>query len=159
MLKGMKTLSLDLRERILASYDDLEGTRQEIADRYRVSLGMVKKLLQQRKRTGEIAARHAYSGRKPVIVQAHENQMRIFLGRKPDMTLKELREALGLDCSLPAIYYALNDMGLTYKKRHSEPANKTVRTSRGRAERGADDNSVGIPPDSSSSTSRARRPT
>ena len=53
---------------------------------------MVKKLLQQRKRTGEIAARHAYSGRKPMIVQAHEKQMRIFLGRKPDMTLKELRE-------------------------------------------------------------------
>jgi hypothetical protein len=39
----MKTLSLDLRERILASYDDLEGTRQEIADRYRFSLGMVKR--------------------------------------------------------------------------------------------------------------------
>ena len=71
----MKTLSLDLRERIVASYDHLEGSRQEIADRYRVSLGMVKKLLQQRKRTGDIGARHAYSGRKPIIVQAHENQM------------------------------------------------------------------------------------
>ena len=136
MLKGMKTLSLDLRERILASYDNLEGTRQEIADRYRVSLGMVKKLLQQRKRTGEIAARHAYSGRKPIIVQAHENQMRIFLGRKPDMTLKELREALGLDCSLPAIHYALNDMGLTYKKRHSALVNRTDRTLHRRAKRG-----------------------
>ena len=42
----MRTLSLDLRERILASYDNEEGSRQEIADRYRVSLGMVKKLLQ-----------------------------------------------------------------------------------------------------------------
>jgi hypothetical protein len=29
----VKTLSLDLRERILASYDNLEGTRQETADR------------------------------------------------------------------------------------------------------------------------------
>src|SRR4029077_567470 len=76
-----------------------------------------------------------------------------------DLTLKELREAVELKCSLPAIHYALEGMGLTYKKRHSEPANKTVRTSRGRAERGADDTSVGIPPDSSSSTSRARRPT
>ena len=63
-----RTLSLDLRERILASYDNEEGSRQEIADRYRVSLGMVKKLLQQRKRTGEIGARHHYSGRKPIIV-------------------------------------------------------------------------------------------
>ena len=48
----MRTLSLDLRERILASYDQKEGTREEIAHRYRVSLGMVKKLLQQRRRTG-----------------------------------------------------------------------------------------------------------
>ena len=132
----MKTLSLDLRERIVASYDNLEGTRQEIADRYRVSLGMVKKLLQQRRRTGEIEARHAYSGRKPLIVQAHENQMRSLLAQKPDMTLKELRAALDLDCSLPAIHYALSDMGLTYKKRHSAPASRTGRTSRRRAKRG-----------------------
>ena len=134
--EGVKTLSLDLRERILASYDNLEGTRQEIAERYRVSLGMVKKLLQQRKRTGQIGARHAYSGRKPLIVQAHENQMRTLLAQKPDMTLKELRVALGLDCSLPAIHYVLSDMGLTYKKRHSALASRTARTSRGRAKRG-----------------------
>ena len=133
----MKTLSLDLRERILASYDNLEGTRQEIADRYRVSLGMVKKLLQQRKRTGDIGARHAYSGRKPVIVKAHESRMQTLLGQKPDMTLKELREALGLDCSLPAIHYALSDMGLTYKKRHSAPVSRTGRISRRRARGGA----------------------
>ena len=132
----MKTLSLDLRERILASYDNLEGTRQEIADRYRVSLGMVKKLLQQRRRTGNIGARHSYSGRKPIIVQAHENQMRTLLGQKPDMTLKELREALGLDCSLPAIHYALSDMGLTYKKRRSGPASRIARTSPARGGHG-----------------------
>ena len=37
-------LLVDLRERTLASDDNLEGTRQEIAERYGVSLGMVKKL-------------------------------------------------------------------------------------------------------------------
>lgn len=37
--------------------------------------------------------------------------MRSLLAQKPDMTLKELRAALGLDCSLPAIHYALSDMG------------------------------------------------
>ena len=45
----MKTLSVDLRQRILNSYDEGLGNRQEIADRYRVSLGMVKKFLVQRK--------------------------------------------------------------------------------------------------------------
>jgi transposase len=124
----MKTLSLDLRERILASYDASEGTRYAVADRYRVSLGMVKKLLQQRKRTGDIRARHRFSGRKPMILDKHRRRMKQLLGRQPDMTLPELRSALGLTCTLPAIHYALADMNLTYKKRHSEPVNKIGRT-------------------------------
>ena len=103
----MKTLSLDLRERILSAYDDGDGTREEIADRFRVSLGMVKKLLQQRRHTGQIGARHHLSGRKPMIVAAHHRKMRTLLGTQPDMTLKELRAALRLECSLPAIHYAL----------------------------------------------------
>lgn len=124
----MRTISLDLRERILGSYDQKEGTREEIARRYRVSLGLVKKLLQQRRRTGDIAPRHRYSGRKPLIVPAHHRQLRTLLGRKPDMTLKELRAAVRLDCTLPAIHYVLEKMGLTYKKRHFGPASRTVPT-------------------------------
>jgi len=129
----MRTVSLDLRERILGSYDQKEGNREEIASRYRVSLGMVKKLLQQRRRTGDVAPRHRFSGRKPKIVAAHRQQLRSALAKKPDLTLRELHAALGLDCTLPAIHYVLQKMGLTYKKRHSEPANKTGLTSRGRA--------------------------
>ena len=34
----MKTISLDLRERILATYDADEGTREAVARRFRVSL-------------------------------------------------------------------------------------------------------------------------
>lgn len=133
----MRTLSLDLRERILASYDKGEGTRPEIAHRFRVSLGMVKKLLQQRRRTGDIAPRHHLAGRKPMIVESHRSQMQSLLARKNDLTLRELREATGLPCSLQAINVVLGKMGLTYKKRHSAPANKTVPTSRGRAASGA----------------------
>jgi transposase len=142
----MRTLSLDLRERILDSYDHQEGSREEIAQRYRVSLGMVKKLLQQRRRTGDIAARHNYSGRKPMILEGHHRQMRVLLGRKPDMTLKELRQAMELPCTLPAIHYALQKMGLTYKKRHSEPASKTGRTSRGHVGGGGGSKGAGIRP-------------
>lgn len=125
---GMKTLSIDLRERILASYDSTEGTRQDIASRYRVSLGMVKKLLQQRRRTGDIRPRHRFSGRKPVILHGHRSRMKQLLGKRPDMTLSELRSALGLVCTLPAIHYVLADMNLTYKKRLSVPVNKIVLT-------------------------------
>jgi len=59
----MKTLSLDLRERIMEVYDAGQGTREEIAGRFRVSLGMVKKLLQQRSTTNDLGPRHRYSGR------------------------------------------------------------------------------------------------
>ena len=120
-----KTISLDLRERILAAYDDGEGTREEVAQRFRVSLGMVKKLLQQRRRLGDIRAQHHRSGCKPRIVAHHHHQLRTLLAKKPDLTLKELRLATGLDCTLPAIHYVLARLGLTYKKRRSGLVNKT----------------------------------
>lgn len=123
---------MDLRERILGAYDQGEGTREDIANRFRVSLGMVKKLIQQRKHTGEIGARYHRCGRKPLIVEAHRKQMRVLLGKKPDMTLAELRENLQLECTLQAIHYALAAMGMTYKKRLSARANKIVLTSPGR---------------------------
>ncbi len=126
----MGTISLDLRERILASYDQQEGNREEIASRYRVSLGMVKKLLQQRRRTGDIAPRHRFSGPKPRLLTTHQQRLRVLLRKKPDLTLKELRQAMQLDCTLPAIHYVLAKMGLTYKKRRSAPANKIVPTLR-----------------------------
>jgi transposase len=142
----MRTTSLDLRERILAAYDHKEGTRPEIAHRFRVSLGLVKKLLQQRRRTGDIAPRHRFSGRKPTIVASHRSQLRALLSKKNDLTLKELRTAAGLHCSLQAIHVVLAKMGLTYKKRHSAPANKTVPTSPRPAGAGGGNRRAGIRP-------------
>jgi len=119
-----RPISLDLRQRILASYDQNEGTREEIALRFRVSLGMVKKLLQQRRQTGDIACRYHRCGRRPRIVSVHRQKLRQLLSQKPDLTLEELRRATQLDCTVQAIHYVLEKMGLTYKKRHSVPVSK-----------------------------------
>ena len=105
--KGMATLSQDLRERIVAAYDRGDGTRQQIADRFCVSLGMVKKLLQQRRRTGDIAPRHRYSGAKPKITAQHQRHLKRLVRDHPDMTLDELREAIDVSCTPQAIHYAL----------------------------------------------------
>src|SRR5688500_10203166 len=106
----MKTLSLDRRERIVAAYDRGDETRLQIAQRYNVSESMVKKLLKQRVKTGEIGARHFNSGRKPTILPAHERRLRQLVKRQPDLTLEELRDALELDVTPQAIYYALERM-------------------------------------------------
>ena len=125
----MKRLSLDLRGRIVSAYDAKEGTREEIAHRFKVSLGMVKKLLQQRRRIGELGDQYHRCGRKPVILDHHREQLRQLLVKTPDLTLMEMRKALGLNCTLPALHYVLVDLNLTYKKRLSGPVSKTGPTS------------------------------
>ncbi len=117
----MSTLSLDLRERIVTAYDRGDGTRQQIAERYNVSLGMVKKLLQQRRRTGDIAARHRFSGAKPKINATYQKRLCHLVRKHPDMTLEELRDALGIACTPQAIHYALERMDLPLKKRRCVP--------------------------------------
>lgn len=119
----MATLSQDLRERIVAAYDRGDSTRQQIAERYNVSLGMVKKLVQQRRHTGDIAARHRFSGAKPKITAAHQRQLSRLVAEQPDMTLEELRDAVGVACTPQAIHYALGRMGLSLKKRRSSLPN------------------------------------
>ena len=128
---------MDLRERIVAACDAGDCTQQQVADRFDVSLGLVKKLLAQRRRTGDIAACYHRCGAKPKILKTHRKRLRSLVRAQPDLTLWQLRAATGLDCSLVAIHYVLIQLGLTYKKRRCAPASRTARTSSGRAGRGS----------------------
>lgn len=142
----MAALSLDLRERIVTACDEQVATQTQIAKRFRVSLGMVKKLLGQRRRTGRIEAGYARCGRKSRLTKTHQRQLRALLAKQPDLTLKEMRATLGWECSLPAIHYVLVKLELTDKKRRSAPLSKTARTWRGRAVPGAAARAGSIPP-------------
>ena len=112
-----------LNRRLQAAFDRGDGTRLQIAERYNVSESMVKKLLKQRVKTGDIGNRHANSGRKATITPAHEKRLRKLVRDQPDLTLLELRDALGLDITQQAVHYALERMGLSLKKRRSGPRN------------------------------------
>ncbi len=124
----MKTLSLDLRERILASCDAGKGTRREIADRFDVSLGMVKKLLFRRKQSGEIGSWYTHCGRKPYFTEELRGQIKELIRKQKDITLEDIRESLELNCSLPAIHYVLRDLNLTFKKKRCTPASRSAKT-------------------------------
>lgn len=126
----MKTTSLDLRQRIVATYDEGKWTQEEVAKRFRVSQGMVKKLLLQRRRTGRIDARHRFSGRKAKLLPEKGEELKGLVAKEPDITLAEIKGRLGLACTIPAIHQVLVKLGLTYKKRRSMRPNKTGPTSR-----------------------------
>lgn len=120
-----KPISLDLRERIVAAYEAKEGTREEVAKRFKVSLGMVKKLLAQKARTGDLEDRYRYCGRKAKLEPEHGRALRKLVQKQPDVTLVQIKEQLGLDFTIGAIHWVLGRMGLTYKKRHFTRPNKT----------------------------------
>ena len=124
----MRVLSMDLRERIVAACDVGDSTQPQVAARFAVSLGMVKKLLAQRRRTGDIAARYHRCGRAPTIRKLHQRQLRALVRKQPDLTLAQLRAATGLRCSLVAIHRTLAKLGLTYKRRRGAPASRNAPT-------------------------------
>ncbi|MDB6134536.1 MAG: transcriptional regulator [Verrucomicrobiales bacterium] len=130
-MKTLKTLSLDLRERIVACCDAGVETQARIAARFMVSLGMVKKLLLQRRRTGSVENRRFLCGRKPVLLESQRQAMAELLAKEPDLTLAALKERLGLECTLATVHNALGDIGLKYKKRRCAPVSRTGRTSPG----------------------------
>ena len=124
----MRAFSTDLRERIVAAYDQGGSTQPQVAARFGVSLGLVKKLLSQRRRTGQIAPLGHRGGHPPKLRSTHLRRLRTLVRKQPDLTLEQLRAALGLACSLVAIHRTLVKLGLTYKKRRSVPASRTVPT-------------------------------
>lgn len=113
----MKTITLRRRKQILADYDAGGVTRKKVAETHGISLGMVKKLLQQRRATDNIADRREFTGRPPIILEKHRQRMAELLNESPEMTLFQLKNKLRICCTLPAIHRVLKTMGLTYATR------------------------------------------
>lgn len=125
-----KPYSDDLRRKILQAYAAGEGTEEQLAERFRVSYGYVKKLRRQQLRTGKMERVAHHPGAKPKFSQPMQLQLRGWLQQQPDLTLAELQEKLWqqarLRVSLPGIWKGLRRMGLRLKKNRSMPRNKTT---------------------------------
>lgn len=124
----MIAYSLDLRERIVAAYDAREGTQEQLAARFRVSVSFVAKLLRQRRRHGTIAPLPHGGGRPTAFDEQALARLREAVRATPDATLAELADACGVSCSLATVFNALDRLGLTRKK---SLAGRPSRTTRG----------------------------
>jgi transposase len=122
----MKPISIDLRERIVAAYDAGEGSRQKVADRFKVSLGLVKKLLAQRKAIGTLEPQYQNVGRKPAFDGQNLRQLDKFLQKYADATLIEIKEHFSgsISCSIQAVANAIKRLGWRYKKKRYAPVSK-----------------------------------
>jgi transposase len=124
----MHAYSMDLRERVVAACDGGEGTREEIAKRFRVGVAWVYRLLQRRRQTGSIAPKPHGGGQKPAFDPPAAERLRRAVADRPDATLEELREAVGVACGTSAVHRALERLGLPRKKSRSGPPSRTTRT-------------------------------
>ena len=112
-----KPYSMDLRERVVKTYDG--GVKpSELVERYQVSLRTVERLLQRRRETGSIAPLHGKPGPKRRLAE-HVERLKKIVIQKPDATLQELREELGIRVGISTLWRGLRDLGLTLKKSHS----------------------------------------
>ena len=150
----MKTLSKDLRERIIKQWEKGESTKAEIGRRFDVSLGMVKKLIEQQRKLGHVEALWSNCGRPAKIGEKQKEYLREAVRAKPDATLAELAAGMDVKCTAQAVFYVLRRMDLSYKKKRSMPVSATGRMSRTSARGGKGCKGVGIPTSSSSSTKR-----
>ena len=122
----MRALSMDLRERILAACDQGGSTRQSVADRFQVSLGVVKKAPGASGGTPATSVRATIvAADRPRCAPSTSVACALWCAKQPDLTLQETaRGQTQQDRSLAAIPTALAKLGLTDKKRHCAPAGK-----------------------------------
>ena len=134
-----KAYSDDLRRKVLEAHGEREGTIAGIALRFRVSVGYVKKILQQYRRTKKMERIPHRPGRKPKLTAPIRQQLRAWLKERPDLTLVELQQKLyqqvQLQVSVPSLWAALKNMGLRLKKSRSTQRSKTRPVSNSNAKR------------------------
>ncbi len=136
-----QTYSNDLRRKFFAAYDSGEGTLEEVAERFRVSVGWAKKISARRTRTGEIHAPGWRGGRPNRVTAAVREWIREQIGRQPDITFRELQEGLEraqrLHWSVGWLWrVVVRQLGLRLKKSRSAPRNRTANKPRSVGKRG-----------------------
>jgi transposase len=113
----MRPYSLDLRERILAAVDGHDGSIRWVARIFRVSTSFIVRLLQRRRVAGTLAPEPHRGGPSPALGPGDLERLAALVQEQPDATLEQLKQKGGFQCSLKTLWYALDRLGLTRKKK------------------------------------------
>ena len=110
----MEAYSKEMRRDVLAACDAGEGTRK-VALRFNCSESWVRRVKQERRELGKTAP--ATTRRRIPKWHRYREQIVELIARRPDMTLQELKDALGTELSISTLSVALRKLKLTLKKK------------------------------------------
>ena len=114
----------EVRQRAIEAYRSGKGTQQHIADMFGVSLRTFARWWEQYQHEGQLAPKPR--GHNPPALD--EKEMRALdrlIRKRTDLTLAQMRDALGKDCSLVAIHHATIRLNWRYKKSRYERVSET----------------------------------
>lgn len=115
----MKALSLDLRQRIVDAYENEEGTQAQLAERFKVGIATIERLVRLKRETGSVAPRPHGGGRTARIGEQDRPGLLDAFEQEPDLTQQELAErftAEGRPVSQQTVSRALKHLKITRKK-------------------------------------------
>lgn len=118
----MKAYSLDLRQKIVDTY--LEGgiSQRQLAERFKVALSFVEKILKQYRETGSIAPKIRIQQTPPKLNEEQLNILKEIVEANNDATLAEIRiyleQKTGVLIGRSTVDRMLNRMEFTVKKKH-----------------------------------------
>jgi transposase len=112
---------VELRRRVVEAYLEGEGTLEEIAERFRVSLHFVTDMLTLYRQTGDIQPRPHGGGPVPRLDAVGLEQLRAMVETDSDATLAELSERIArelhMTLGVARLCKLLQTMGLPRKKK------------------------------------------
>ncbi len=115
-----KTLSVDLRERVLAFIEEGHSCRAA-ARRFRISAASAVRIRQRRQQTGSVAPARRGRPKGSGRLERFSDFLRLQIEQSPDMTMPELAEMLWQEHDMRAAPAELSRflkhrLGFTYKK-------------------------------------------
>jgi len=112
--------SKDLRLRVIAAWQAKEGSQRQLAERFKVSLSYVQRVLSRYRQSAQVEAKRRGATVKPKISPADLEGVRSLVKEQPDVLLEELgirfAERTGIAVSVPTMHRAVKRLGLRRKK-------------------------------------------
>lgn len=121
----MGKITKELRQRALAAYATGRHTQSHLADIF----GVTRKTINNWVRIERTESRNAplpKGHRRQSFSEDDKRKLVLLVSERPDLTLEQLRNMMGKECTLPTMHNTLQGLGFFLKKLYG-PTNKAVR--------------------------------